>query len=126
MNIKVNELVQDANAEEIYYVFSENHYEDYSKTQGEQNSLVKKMDEDESNIFQESTIRTKTENINSTIGNGTINNISNQFKNIYYGCPECESLIEILTLDEENITFKCNNKIKQHELTLSIEEYMKK
>ena len=33
MNIKVNELVQDANAEEIYNVLSENHYEDNSKTQ---------------------------------------------------------------------------------------------
>ena len=57
MNIKVNELVQDANAE-----LSENHYEDedYSKIQEEQNSLVKKMDEDESNIFEESTIRPKT------------------------------------------------------------------
>ena len=126
MNILVNESVQDANVEEIYDVLSENHYEDYSKTQEEQNSLVKKMDEDESNIFQESTIRPKTENINSTVGNGTINNISNQFKNIYYGCSECESLIEILTLDEENITFICNNKIKEHELTLSMKEYINK
>ena len=109
MNILVNESVQDANVEEIYDDLSENHFEDYSKIQEEQNSLVKKMDEDESNIFQESIIRPKTENINSTIGNGTINNISNQFKNIYYGCSECESLIKILTLDEENITFKCNN-----------------
>ena len=126
MNIEVNELVQDANAEEIYDNLSENHFEDedYSKIQEERNSLVKKMDEDESNIFQESTIRPKTENINSTVGNGTINNISNQFSNIYYGCSECESLIEILTLDEKNIKFKCNNKIKQHELTLSIKEYM--
>ena len=128
MNILVNESVQDANVEEIYDNLSENHYEDedYSKTQEEQNSLVKKMDEDESNIFEESTIRPKTENINFTVGNGTINNISNQFKNIYYGCSECESLIEILTLDEENITFKCNNKVKQHELTLSIEDYINK
>ena len=87
MNILVNESVKDANVEEIYDVLSENHYEDedYSKISEERNSLVKKMDEDESNIFQESIIRPKTENINSTIGNGTINNISNQFKNIYYG-----------------------------------------
>ena len=30
MNIKVNELVRDANVEEKYYDLSENHYEDYS------------------------------------------------------------------------------------------------
>ena len=84
MNIKVNESVQDDNVEEIYDNLSENHYEDedYSKISEERNSLVRKMDEDESNIFEESTIRPKTENINSTVGNGTINNISNQFKNI--------------------------------------------
>ena len=44
MNILVNESVQDANVEEMYYALSENHFEDedYSKTQEEQNSLVKK------------------------------------------------------------------------------------
>jgi hypothetical protein len=105
---------------------SQNFYEDDSKIQEEPNTLVRKMDEDESNIFQESTIRSKTKNTNSTVGKGTINNISNLFKNIYYGCPECESLIEILAFDEENITFKCNGKIKQHELTLSIKEFINK
>ena len=70
MNIKVNELVQDANVKEIYDDLSENHYEDYSNIPEEQNSLVRNMDEDtinEINIIQESTIRPKTENINFTV-----------------------------------------------------------
>ena len=76
MNIKVNELVQDATVEEMYYAFSENHYEDYSKLTEEPNSLVRNWDEDESKFFQESTIRPKTQNTIFTVGNGTLNNIS--------------------------------------------------
>jgi hypothetical protein len=124
--MNINELVQDATVEEMYYAFSENHYEDYSKLTEEPNSLVRNWDEDESKFFQESTIRPKTQNTIFTVGNGTLNNISKQFKNVYYGCSECDSLIEILTLDEKNITFICNNKNKQHELTLSIADYINK
>ena len=29
---------------------------------------------------------------------------------IYYNCSECSSTIEIVSIDENNIEFKCNNK----------------
>ena len=89
-------------------------------------TLVREMSEFESKIvFQESTINPKT-NTNFTIGNETLNNIANHFKNIFYSCSECKSIIEILSIDENNISFKCNNKNKKHELTLSIKEYLNK
>ena len=36
---------------------------------------------------------------------------------IYYNCSECSSLIEIISIDEENnmIEFKCLNKKNYHE-----------
>ena len=92
----------------------------------DEHTLIREMAEYESKIvFQESTKNPKT-NTKFTVGNGTFNNIANHFKNIYYSCSECKSIIEILSIDENNISFKCNNKNKKHELTLSIKEYLNK
>ena len=44
-------------------------------------------------------------------------------KNIYYNCPECQSVIEILKLDEEFIEFNCNNN---HNNKMKIKEYLDK
>ena len=44
-------------------------------------------------------------------------------KNIYYNCPECQSAIEILKLDEEFIEFNCNNN---HNNKMKIKEYLDK
>ena len=44
-------------------------------------------------------------------------------KNFYYNCPECQSAIEILKLDEEFIEFKCNNN---HNIKMNIKEYLDK
>ena len=35
--------------------------------------------------------------------------------NIYYNCSECSSIIEILSLNKNQIEFKCNNK---HHITM--------
>ena len=42
----------------------------------------------------------------------------------YYHCSECESLIEIMILDEEYIEFKCNNN--NHNIKIKIKEYLNK
>ena len=46
-----------------------------------------------------------------------------ELKNYLYNCSECSSNIEILSLDEKNIKFICNNK---HNIDLEIKEYLKK
>ena len=53
----------------------------------------------------------------------------NEDNNIYYNCPECSSLIEILSIDEEgnNIEYNCLNKKYLHgKNIISISEYLKK
>ena len=48
---------------------------------------------------------------------------------IHYNCTECSSLIEILSINEENntIEFKCMNKENNHKnKTISIKEYLEK
>ena len=51
-----------------------------------------------------------------------------KYKDISYNCTECSSIIEILSLYQENnfIKFKCLNKNNSHEKTLSIKEYLQK
>ena len=41
----------------------------------------------------------------------------------YYMCSECESLIEIIKIDEEFIEFKCNNN---HNIKINIKDYLTK
>ena len=45
---------------------------------------------------------------------------------ISYNCTECSSLIEIISINQENnsIKFKCLNKNNSHEKTLSIKDYL--
>ena len=40
---------------------------------------------------------------------------------ISYNCSECQSLIEIIKIDEEFIEFKCNNN---HNIKMNIKEYL--
>jgi len=42
---------------------------------------------------------------------------------IYYNCSECSSIIEILSIDEEFIEFKCNNN---HKLKMKAKDYLDK
>ena len=52
-----------------------------------------------------------------------------ELNNIYYNCTECSSLIEILSINEENnmIEFKCLNKEQSHkEKIMPIKEYLEK
>ena len=44
-------------------------------------------------------------------------------KNIYYNCSECQSVIEIMKLDEEYIEFKCCNN---HNIKMKIKKYLDK
>ena len=44
-------------------------------------------------------------------------------KNCLYNCSECSSNIEIISLDENNIEFICNNK---HNIKIEIKEYLNK
>ena len=46
-----------------------------------------------------------------------------QLNNIYYNCSECSSIIEIISIDNNNIEFKCNNK---HIKKMNIKEYLNK
>ena len=61
-------------------------------------------------------------NIKNDLNN--MNDISS-FKSskISYYCSECQSVIEIVKLDEEIIEFKCNNN---HNIKISIKEYLDK
>jgi len=49
-----------------------------------------------------------------------------KLNDIGYNCTECSSLIEIITLNQDNnfIKFKCLNKNNSHEKTLSIKDYL--
>jgi len=49
-----------------------------------------------------------------------------KYNDISYNCTECSSLIEIISLYQDNnfIKFKCLNKNNCHEKTLSIKEYL--
>ena len=52
-----------------------------------------------------------------------------EISDIYYSCTECTSLIEILSINEDNniIEFKCLNKDNNHEKKIiSIKEYILK
>ena len=51
-----------------------------------------------------------------------------KYNDISYNCTECSSLIEIISLYQDNnaIKFKCLNKSNSHEKTLSIKEYLQK
>ena len=52
-----------------------------------------------------------------------------ELNNIYYNCTECSSLIEILSINEENnmIQFKCLNKEQNHkEKIMPIKEFLEK
>ena len=53
----------------------------------------------------------------------------NEDNNLYYNCPECPSLIEILSIDEENnnIEYNCLNKKYLHgKNIISIKDYLRK
>ena len=41
---------------------------------------------------------------------------------IYYNCTKCSSNIEIISLDENDIKFKCNNN---HNINISVKDYLK-
>ena len=44
----------------------------------------------------------------------------------FYNCSECSSPIEIISLDNINIKFKCYNKKNSHEIKMTINEYLNK
>ena len=46
-------------------------------------------------------------------------------ENIGYNCSECSSLIEILSIKEDNLEFKCVNN-ENHCNTLKINNYLEK
>ena len=46
-----------------------------------------------------------------------------KLNNLYYNCTECSSTIEILSLNEQEIEFKCNNK---HHVKTPISDYINK
>ena len=46
-----------------------------------------------------------------------------RLNNIYFNCSECPSTIEILSLNEQEIEFKCNNK---HHVKTPISDYINK
>ena len=46
-----------------------------------------------------------------------------RLNNIYFNCSECPSTIEILSLNEQEIEFKCVNK---HHIKMEIKEYINK
>ena len=46
-------------------------------------------------------------------------------ENIGYNCAECSSLIEILSIDENNLEFKCMNN-NNHNNKLKIYSYIEK
>ena len=50
------------------------------------------------------------------LGRATIS----QSNKIHYNCTECPTIIEILSLDNNNIQFKCS----KHELNMKIKEYL--
>ena len=45
-----------------------------------------------------------------------------QSNNMYYNCSECPSIIEIISINENNIEYKCNNN---HNNNIEIKEYLK-
>ena len=47
-----------------------------------------------------------------------------ELNEIYYNCSECSSHIEILSIKNDIIEFKCLNKNKRHKKILSIKEYI--
>ena len=51
-----------------------------------------------------------------------------ELNDIYYNCTECSSIIEILSIDEQNntIEFKCINKDKNHKIKININDYLEK
>ena len=71
------------------------------------------------------------QNINEIINDNSINPPpppaqGEQLKeNIGYNCSECSSLIEILSINEDNIEFKCINNDK-HNNKLKINNYLEK
>ena len=44
----------------------------------------------------------------------------------FYNCSECSSLIEIINIDQNNIEFKCCNKLQSHHKIIPINEYIPK
>ena len=52
--------------------------------------------------------------------------LSELTNNYLYNCTECSSNIEILSLDENNIKFICNNKKDKHNVDIKIDEYLNK
>ena len=46
--------------------------------------------------------------------------------NCSYNCTECSSSIEILSLNENNIKFICNNKKNKHDINIKIDKYLGK
>ena len=49
-----------------------------------------------------------------------------KLKEFNYCCSECSSLIEIVSINENNIEFKCLNQNNPHERTITIKEYLEK
>ena len=70
--------------------------------------------------IKEENILPKDKNKESTDMNDTPSLVLNK---IGYNCSECSSIIEILSLDENDIEFKCNNK---HNIKMKIKEYLEK
>ena len=71
----------------------------------------------------------KYENESREIHSSTTIADENDNNNIFYNCPECPSLIEILSIDEENnnIEYNCINKRYFHgKNIISIKEYLSK
>ena len=73
--------------------------------------------------------RIKYENESRELPSTALLTEENDYNNIYYNCPECPSLIEIISIDEEsnNIEYNCLNKRYFHgKNIISIKEYLSK
>ena len=71
--------------------------------------IIKKMSKKEEETF------------NLLAKNPTPGNDDNIFREIFYNCTECSSLIEILLINKYNIKFRC---IKGHIISMQISEYL--
>ena len=79
--------------------------------------------------MMEKNINTKKETNSNDAPPPTKPNYNNkEMPEICYNCTECSSLIEILSINEDNniIEFKCLNKENKHSKIMTIKEFFEK
>jgi len=89
----------------------------------------KEINENKDKIKEENLIEEKEEdNLKKEIKLSQKQNDMNEApfvsNKIYYNCTECSSNIEIISLNEHYIKFKCNNN--NHNIQMKIKDYLKK